>query len=99
MKRLTEWAGDIKIDYINRNKIEKFLAYLRDTKEYNVISINMYLRQLKVIFQRAVDEYNYIKTHPFRSIKPFAVARGTSKAVFLTSEQITFLWKILQIPT
>jgi len=58
MDQLIEFLGDIKISSISQNRIEKFLNYLRDDLGWKKSSCNIYLRHLKAIFQRAIDEYD-----------------------------------------
>lgn len=91
MNSLIKWCGDKEIGKINRNVIEKYLVYLRDEINCNDTTINMQLRQLKAIFQRAIDEYGILAEHPFRSVKPFGGRKSNSRASFLSIDEINLL--------
>ncbi len=91
LNRLINWSGDSRIYEVNRNSMERYLIYLRDELRCNDTTVNMQLRTLKAIFQRAVDEHSYISEHPFRSLKPYSSQRQSDKMKFLTEEQIKTL--------
>lgn len=96
LRKLIECAGDKPLDNVDRSLVERFLIRLRDDLLYSDTSINMYLRQLKAIFQRAVDEHGLLAEHPFRTVKPFAKSRQTKKATFLEVEQIHLILDSLE---
>jgi len=84
---LINWANDIPVLDVNKSQIEKYILYL-ENQGRNHTTINMQLRQLKAVFQRAIDEHEIIKEHPFRSIKPLSIAKSSPKPKFLTIEQV-----------
>jgi len=87
---LIGWANDIPVIDVNKSFIEKYIGYLEKQGRKHT-TINMQLRQLKAIFQRAIDEHDIIKEHSFRSIKPLSVAKTSPKPKFLTINQVNIM--------
>ena len=71
--------------------IERYLSYLHDELGCNETTVNMQLRILKAIFQRAVDEYKMLPEHSFRSVKQYTQAKNARKPNYLTVEQVELL--------
>ena len=87
MNELIRYAGDIKVNKISSILIEKFLDHLRKDRNLKKTSCNVYLKHLRAIFQRAVDEHNILSEHPFRSVKLYSVS-NEGRTAFMTREQI-----------
>jgi len=88
MALLTEWIGDKGIKEVDCETIESFLNHLRDDLNFKPTTINMQLRQLQALFQRAVDEYGLLPEHLFRKVKQHSVPKYEIKAFYLTVEQV-----------
>ncbi len=98
LKKLQEFTGDKLVESFDRRVIDGFLTYLRDECKYSRTSINMYLRQIKAVFHRAVEEHGLLKEHPFRTIKPFTQAEPARKALFLDQDQIRLMLAGIEEP-
>jgi len=96
MNLLQEFAGDVDFRKIDNNLIERFLIYLKEKLKFNPTTINMQLRQLKAIFQRAIDEYGILKEHPFRRVKQYSVPTQKGRIAYLTVEQVAILLNCIE---
>lgn len=98
LDRLISWYGDKRVDEISRTTIEQYMNHLRDEINCNETTVNLQLRTLKAIFQRAVEEHNYLSEHPFRKLKPFASGMKADKPKFLSQDQVKILLESIDNP-
>lgn len=91
MKKLIGWTGDISLQSINERLIEDFLHRLVNDLGLKSTSVNIHLKQLKAIFQRAVAKHKLIDVHPFKSIVPHRTNRKSDKPKFLTEDHVNLL--------
>jgi integrase len=91
MELLIGWIEDVDIKEIKHDKIELFMIYMKKELKLNNTTINMQIRQLKAVFQRAVDEYGFLKEHPFRKVTQNTVPKNQGKITYLTLKQIDIL--------
>ncbi len=93
MHLLMKYTNDIKLSEIRQPLIEAFLQEL--LKHQSPTTASMALRTLKAIFQRAIDEHNLIKVHPFRKLKGFASVEKR-RVAFLTVEEVKKLLNVIE---
>lgn len=91
MDLLIAFAKNKQIKQIQKPLIEDFISHLKDKLKMGRTSINIYLRSIKAIFQRAIDEYGLLTEHPFRTIKPLSVSKTPYKATYLSVDQVNLL--------
>jgi integrase len=91
MDLLIAFTKNKQIKQIQKPLIEDFVSHLKDKLKMGRTSINIYLRSIKAIFQRAIDEYGLLTEHPFRTVKPLAVSKTPYKATYLSIEQVNLL--------
>ena len=65
-------GGSIELSKITPSNAEAFVADRLDSKEVSIATVNKYIRNLKSIFNRAIDPRGYISQgqNPFAKIKP-----------------------------
>lgn len=65
-RRLIEFTGDIYLSEVNRIMVEDFISITFSRTKH---SAKLFNRTLKAAFNKAVDNWGYIKENPFRKVK------------------------------
>ncbi len=90
VEKLIAWTGDKNIAQIDHRLMEAFINHLIESGFGNT-SINMWIRSIKAVFNRALKEYHVIDIHKFKDIKPLSSSLSRDVIQFLTREQVGIL--------
>jgi len=95
---LIDFTGDIKVNRVDKSLFEQFITHLQCEKHHTHTTVNIGLRVLKALFNRAVEEHLIIASHPFKEMKPLASKRNDTNIRFLNESQVSLLLNQIEAP-